>query len=800
MFMNFIKTSLRHLLKNKTFSLVNIFGLSMGVLCCMYIVLYVLDQYSYDKHHRDAGDIYRVTCDLVMKGDRHLIATTSPPIAPAMKKDFPEVQQYTRIIPTLGVKTHILRWKGNSFYEKTAILVDSTFFNVFTYHFTAGDPATAFTDPSSIVLLKPVADKLFGNESPIGKTVEMEDTWGNKSFKVSGVVDERLGKSHIQAGIFICINAYSDLRQDNVWTGHNFASSYVRLQHGSSAAALENKLPAFVQHYAGNDLKSRSMQKVLHLQPVGDIHTESGYDAEAGQTVSRSFLNLLLLIAGLIQVIACINFMNLSTARASRRAREVGVRKVVGAGKRNLVLQFLSESFVLTLASVLIALPLLSLALPYLNRITQSDITLAFLGDVRIWLTLGGIILVTGLVAGSYPAFYLSAFNAVKVMKGNFTNHISATGVRRGLVVFQFVVSISLMTGLIVIYSQLNYIKEKDLGFNHTQQVIFSFHTNEDRGRMDAFMSDLAHLPEVRDISKADGYPGNSIYHNWGVYLPGGNMATAINQSNTTTDEHFIPAMGMSLISGRNFHLYDSGRVVINEALVRKLGLPSDRAVGSILYTSDSSRLEVVGVVKDFNFQSLHDEVSPFMLIYNPHSEEINNVIVRTDAKDYKVLLGKIEALWHMDVPGSPFDYQFFDELVQKQYNTEVNLSRIVNSFTLVAIFISCLGLFGLASFNAEQRRKEFSIRKVLGAGIASIVRLQSGEFFRLVFISFVLAIPISWWVLHNWLQNFAYRIDISWWMFAAAGLIAIVIALGTVGWQAVRTAFVNPLKGLRSE
>ncbi|MDO6429179.1 ABC transporter permease [Flavitalea sp. BT771] len=802
MFKNFIRTSLRHLLKNKTFGLVNILGLAIGILCCLYIVLYVMDQYSYDKHHKDAKDIYRVVSDLLLTGDRHHMATCSPPVAPAMKRDFAEVRQFTRVIPTMGVKTHLLTYKDKTFYEKDAYMVDSTFFDVFTYHFVNGNPAAAFTHPYSIVLLQPVAEKLFGKENPVGKTLEMNDDWGKKTFTVTAVVDESLGKSHINAGIFMCLNgAYEEFRENNTWTGNNFTYSYVKLQPGASAGVLEKKLPAFLLHYAADDLKRRGMQKQIHLQPIGDIHTESGYQVDASKTVNSAFLHLLLLIAGLIQLIACINFMNLSTARASRRAKEVGVRKVIGAGRGSLVLQFLSESFTLSLAGVLIALPLLSLFLPYLNQITRTDISLAFLKDIRIWLTLAGIVLVTGVVAGSYPAFYLSAFNAVKVIKGNFTNHISAAAIRRGLVVFQFVISITLITGIIVIYSQLNYIKGKDLGFGKDQQLIFHFPTQEAQRRIDAFMNDIRSLPEVHAVSKTDNYPGQPTYHNWGVWLAGGDLSTSVNQSNINTDEHFIDAMQISLVSGRNFHLHDSDKVIINETLARRLGMTPENAVGVRLFTSDSSQvLKVAGVVKDFNFQSLHDEIRPFMLMYRPHAEDLTHVIAGTDSRNYKVLLGQLEAIWHKEVPGYPFDYEFYDDMVQKQYETELNLSRIINSFTLVAIFISCLGLFGLAAFNAEQRRKEISIRKVLGAGIPNIVQLQSKEFFRLVIISFLLATPIAWWILHKWLQNFAYQIKLSWWMFGTAGLVAIVITLSTISYQAIRTAIANPLKGLRSE
>jgi len=802
MLLNFIRISLRHLLKNKTFGLVNILGLSIGVLCCLYIVLYVGDQYSYDRHHKDAGDIYRVTSNLLLSGNKKNMATASPPVAPTMKRDFAEVKQYTRVIPTLGVKKHLLRYKDQLLYEKDLYLVDSTFFDIFSYHFTNGNAASAFVAPNTIVLLKEVADRLFGKEDPMGKVVIIEDNWGKKNYTVSGVIDESLGRSHIHAGVFVNLNGGGEeFKNDNNWAGHNYAYSYVRLTPGANIANLEKKLVPFIQHYAGNDLKARGMQKELHLQPVTEIHTRAGLWPELGKSIDRSFLNMLLLIAGVILLIACINFMNLSTARASRRAKEVGVRKVIGAGKKSLIFQFLSESFVLSLAAVLIALPLLTLTLPYLNRITGSDISLSLLKDVRIWLTLAGIVLVTGLVAGSYPAFYLSAFNVVKVIKGNFSNHISAAGIRRALVVFQFVVSIVLITGIIVIYSQLNYIKERNLGFTNTQQLIFHFSTDGARSKMTAFINDLKALPEVGAVTKVDNYPGQTTYHNWGVFLAGGNLSTSIIQSNINTDEHFIDAMGVSLVSGRNFYLHDTDKVLINEELTRRLGLTPASAIGTRLYTEDSTQvLRVAGVIKDFNFRSLRESVEPFMMLYRPNWEDVNHVIAGTTTKDYRSLLNKVEAIWHKDVPGTPFDYEFFNDVVQSQYEGEIRLSRIINSFTLIAILISCLGLFGLAAFSAEQRRKEISIRKVLGASVPGIVRLQSKEFFRLLLTSFVLATPIAWWLLHKWLQNFAYRVHISWWMFAAAGIMAIIIALGTISYQTILAAIANPLKGLRSE
>ena len=478
------------------------------------------------------------------------------------------------------------------------------------------------------------------------------------------------------------------------------------------------------------------MQKQLHLQPVGSIHTTTGYENEMDKTVSPSFLYILLLIAALIQVIACINFMNLSTARASKRAKEVGVRKVIGAGRKDLIKQFLGESFLLSLTGVLIALPLLLIALPYLNQITQADIRLSFLADYRLWLILGFLVIVTGLVAGSYPAFYLSAFQAIKVIKGNFTSHVSAAGIRRSLVVFQFVLSIVLIAGIIIIYSQLHYINNKDLGFEKSQRLIFSFYTEDAKNKMPSFMNDLRQMADIKTVSKSNNYLSQFVPQDYGVYLAGGSEATATDAQNITTDEYFVKANGIKIISGRDFRLYDSGKVLINETLMKRLGLNPENAPGTRLYShyepDPETYVEVAGVMKDFNYNSLHNDVKPFMLVYNPERNDISNITVAANSKNYKELLGKIETIWHKDLPGTPFEYAFLDDEVQKQYETEITLANIINSFTLMAILISCLGLFGLAAFSAEQRNKEIGIRKVLGASVSGIVQLLSKDFFKI--------------------------------------------------------------------
>jgi len=500
----------------------------------------------------------------------------------------------------------------------------------------------------------------------------------------------------------------------------------------------------------------------------------------------------------MIQVIACINFMNLSTARASKRAKEVGVRKVIGAGQADLVKQFLGESFLLSFIGVAIALPLLVLVLPYLNQITQADIQLAFFKDYRLWLMLTGLILVTGFVAGSYPAFYLSNFEAIKVIKGNFTSRVSAAGIRRSLVVFQFVLSIVLIVGIIVIYSQLNYIKNKD------QKLVFSFYTGDTQNKMPAFANDLRQLAEVKDVTSANNYLSQFVSQDHGLYPTGGNMATAIDAQNITTDEHFVKTNGIKIISGRDFHIKDSLKVLINETLCKRLGFTPQTAIGQRLYTqyppNPITYVEVAGVMKDFNYNSLHGDVKPFMLVYSSNFGDFQHIVASADSKNYKDLLGKIESIWHKNLAAAPFTYSFLDAEVQKQYETEITLSQIINSFTLMAILISCLGLFGLAAFSAEQRNKEIGIRKVLGASVTGIVGLLSKDFLKLVIVAILIATPIAWYGMNKWLQAFAYKINISWWMFALAGLIAVLIALITVSSQAIKAAVANPVKSLKTE
>jgi putative ABC transport system permease protein len=805
MLRSYWKTAVRFLLKNKTYGFINIFGLAAGTFCCLYILLYVRDQYSYDRYHTDVDDIYRVNRVDRGKDGEFNVAITPMPLGPAMKRDLPEVRQFTRVVPFIGVDKHLISYGEKHLWIKDAFIVDSTFFDVFTYRAVRGDMKTALDKPNTAVLLKPLAAELFGNEDPVGKIITLDNTDQDKvNYTITGVV-EAVGKSHLYSELFVTLNSEGmgkRFQHWDSWVSETFMANYVKLQPHTDVAALEKKLPAFQNKYTAAEFKKWDVHERLYLQPITSVHTTAGFDNPGiGTPIDSTFLSVLLLIAVIIQVIACINFMNLATARASKRAREVGVRKVIGAGRADLIRQFLAESFLLALTSVLIAVPLLLLALPWLNGITHATVTPSFLADYHTWLMLAGIVLFTGFIAGSYPAFYLSAFNVVRVLKGQLTNRISIGGIRRVLVVIQFILSIVLITGIIIIYQQLNFIRNKDLGFDKDQRLLFTFNSTGAMDGLRSFMDDLRSLAGVKEVSNASKPLGTFYTFNNSWSLPGKDIKDSRNAEFVLADRYFIKANGIKIVSGRDFREGDSDRVLINETFARELGLTPATAPGTRLHDSQDRNVEVVGVMKDFNFWSLHEKLDGYLVwINNPRYGLWTNVIAHTNTDNYRQLLAKVGQIWRKDVPGVPFEYTFMDEYVGQMYEADITVSRIINSFTMMAVVISCLGLFGLAAFSAEQRSKEVSIRKALGASAAGLARLLSIEFVWLVGIAFLIATPIGWWVGHRWLQTFAFRISIRWWMFGLSGMLALGLALVTVSYHAIRAAIANPVRSLRAE
>ncbi len=807
MFQNNLKIAFRNLMAHKGFSFINIFGLALGTACCMYILLYVKDESSYDQHHADVDRIYRVTSILGPKDNPFPMATCSTPIPMAIKNDFPEVEEATRVVGIIGKDRQIFRYQGKVFFEADGVYADSTVFNVLSYQFVKGSPYRALSEPLQIVLTEPMAHKFFDDADPIGKVVEMDTEGGKQKFTVTAVVNNNLGKSHLKVNYFLSMKSGGFggyILSSDEWAGNNFAGGYIKLRPNTSVQSLEKKLPAFLEQHASAQLRQRNIEKKLVLQPITEIHTNTSYQIEPSKPVSTQSLLILLAIAGLIQTIACINFMNLSTARAAKRAREIGIRKVIGALRQALIAQFLGESMLVTFFALMLAIPLVILALPFLDQMTGVELSLGFFKDWQIWLGILALGLLTGLLAGSYPALYLSGFkpiNALKLKAGNMGGNFN---LRQSLVVFQFVLAITLIVSVITINAQLRFIAKKDLGYNSKKKIVIPFLTNEALQNANSYRDAILQIPGVKEVSRANNFPSQFVFNDNNFYRQGSNMDGSQNIKFMQVDEHFISSLDMKLLQGRDFWHSDSiGSVIVNEAALKILNIPMDQAIGqhigSDLSNQNKLDLAIVGVIKNFNFNSLYSKVSPFLLIYDGKSSH-TQMILKTTNTDLPKLIGQLAAIWKKQVSFLPFEYLLIEDELLAQYADDRRLFNIINVFTLFAIMISCLGLLGLAMFTAERRTKEIGIRKVLGATVFDITALISAEFIKLVGIAMLLATPLAWWAMNQWLKDFAYRVEMQWWMFAIAGGSALFAALITVSFQSLRVALVNPVNALKTE
>lgn len=809
MFRNYLKTAWRNIWKNKSFSFINILGLTAGTVCCLYIILYVTQQQGYDKHHHDASSLFRIRTVIEPRnGDNGFnSACTSPPIAMTMKQDFPEVMAATRIQYFRDQGDYLLNLPGNdnSFYEPKGYLADSTFFQVFDYKFLEGSPLHSLDEPYTVILSSAVARKLFGTAKALNEQINISNRDNSHAYKVTGVFDETWGRSHLQPHFIMNMNSGGMgqfVRSVQEWGGQNFIFSYVRLNPNADVNALQAKLPAFLQKYGAADLKEMNMVKHLYLQPVTDIHLHSkGILNQIDKTSDAGFLYLLLTIAFFIQLIACINFINLTTARSMRRAREIGVRKVVGADKKSLVAQFLGESVMISFLSVFLAVPIVLLLLPYLNTLTESSFTADAMKNINVILIITGLGLVTGLLAGIYPALYLSGFRPVIVLKSTFRLRASSNFLRKGLVVFQFVIAIVLIISVIIISRQVDFMQSRDLGFSPAQRIVLPLKEDRAQQQFNALRDDVSRLKSVSNVAGCRYYPSRLVLNDFRLYKTGGNMSTSQLVQVNRVDENYFKTMGVRLLAGRNLGLADtSNQVIVNEATIRKLEISKEDAVGQHLFAEyDGSREEytIVGLVNDYNFNSLKQEIRPLINFY---SNRPSYMVVEANTNEYRSLIADLGSAWKKSVAGLPFEYSFLDEDIQQQYKDENTLKKISNSFTVLAILISCLGLFGLAMFTAQQRVKEIGVRKVLGASVAGITFMLSMDFLKLVFISILIASPIAWWVMDKWLADFAYRTPITWWIFLLAGILALLIALITVSFQAVKAAIANPVRSLRTE
>ena len=808
MFKNYLKTAFRNLAKNKGFTFINVFGLALGLATCMLIVFYVFDELSYDRFNVNADRIYRVNNDIKFGGNTNSFAVSPAPLAAAYQAELPQVEQTVRFRDKGGftVKKGEMRIK-----ERRVIYADPTVFTIFTFPMLQGNPATALKDPHTVVINESMAKKYFGNADAVGKTLVTNDS---VLYKVTGVIQDIPVQAHFNYDFFLSMASLPESK-DGSWVSNNFVT-YLLLKKGASAKAVEAMGPAMVREHVGPQLLSiihlniDQLEKSgnyfrLNLTPLLDIHLHSAREAELGMNGNIQIVYIFSAIAIFILLIACVNFMNLSTARSSNRAREVGVRKVLGSPRKYLIAQFLSESVMVTFIATVIAIVGAKLLLPLFNQ--MSGKTLVIDAHTLVWLipVLLVLVVVIGCLAGSYPAFFLSAFRPIDVLKGKLSAGFKGGWLRSSLVVFQFFISICLIIGTLVIYNQLKYIQSKDLGYNREQILVVQNAYNIGR-QTPVFKKEVEKMPGVQSVTLT-GFLPTEGYNNSTTLFEDHSMDSkrALSAQFWSVDDTYIPTLSMKMVAGRNFsHLMgsDSSAIIINEAAARKLGLTDPLNKILFLPTDNMAKnvkqVHIIGVVKDFNFKSLHETVSSLVLSYN---DDWGTLAVKAKTADIPALMDRIKSKWTELAPGKEFEYTFMDKDFDAIYDTEQRTGTIFVTFTTLAIIIACQGLFGLAAYAAEQRTKEIGVRKVLGANVSTIVAMLSKDFILLVLISIAFAVPISWWAMQKlFLQNFAYKQDIQWWVFVSAGMGAIIIAFATISFQSIKAALSNPVMSLRSE
>jgi putative ABC transport system permease protein len=808
MFKNYLKIAFRNLWKSKGFSATNIIGLAIGLATCLLITLFVLDELSYDRYNKKADRIYRVDGDIKFGGNHFTLATAPDPMGITLKKDFPQVEQYVRLRKAGG----LLIKKGNeNVQENQVIYADSTLFDVFTLPMLDGNPQTALREPNSIVITETIARKYFNTTQAAGRNFIINN---RDHYAVTGVIKDIPSQSHFNFDFFVSLCTRAESRSNN-WLSNNF-NTYILLKEGADPHKLEAQFDALVTKYVGpavmqfmsinlEEFKKSGNYEKHQLTPLTSIHLYSDKEAELDANSSIQYVYIFSAIAFFILLIACVNFMNLSTARSANRAREVGVRKVLGSLKANLVKQFLTESILISCMAMVLALVLVFAMLPYFNHLAAKDIKLNMFAGPWLLPVLLLFVLITGLLAGSYPAFYLSSFKPIQVIKGKLAAGFKTSWFRSGLVVFQFAISIVLIIATMVIYKQLHYIQSHKPGFNR-EQVLVIHNATPLGSKAKAFREEVVKFPGVENITTTGYLPTNGWRNDNPVFAdPTLEQKRAVSMQTWDVDDQYIPTLGMELVAGRNFSKEfptDSAGIIINEAAAKMYGF-SDPVGKNLYYIRDINHPEsvsvmhIVGIVKDFNFNSLRQQVSPLSLMLG---QNLGNMVLRIHSNDIHHLVAQIEKKYKNMAPGEPFNYSFMDEDFNNLYRTEQRMGVIAISFSALAILIACLGLFGLAAYAAEQRTKEIGIRKVLGATVSHITAMLSKDFLKLVVIAAIIAFPLAWWAMHSWLQDFAYRTTISWWVFIMAGVLAALIAVVTVSFQTIKAAIMNPVKSLRTE
>lgn len=802
MITNYLKTALRIMLRQKGYSLINIIGLSVGIAATLLILIYVSNELSYDRFHQSADRIHRITFMAKLQGTEVHGANTAAPIAEAMQREIPEVEEAVRFGQW---RTMPMSYDHKNFTEKNFLVADSNFFRFFSFSLIQGDPNTALKGPDKIVITEEVARRYFGDENPIGKIMLRGSE--RRASEVTGIAKNPPTNSHIDFDIVLSGESWDYMKQVQ-WTSNNLYT-YVRLRPGASAEKVKSTLDGMVIQYIGTELekflgmtfdqfKKQGNNVGLDLQPMLDIHLRSNLSDELNPNGSIQYLYIFGAIALFIIVIACINFMNLSTARSANRAKEVGVRKTVGAMRGKLISQFISESMLYSFFSMIFALILIALSLNRFNLLAGKELTFDVLMTPMAISVILIFTVIVGLLAGSYPAFYLTGFRPTEVLKGKVRAGFRNSGMRNTLVVFQFMISVALIFGSVVIYRQLKYMQDKNLGFAK-ENVVSLLHTMSLGKSAQAFKNELGAHPEFKGASFANRLPPH-IDWNSAFRKGGSDQDFLLNVYNV--DQDHLSTMGYTMVEGRFFSKdfpSDTAAVILNEAAFKQMEFKNlDEAV-VMSYSGDSPHpLKVIGIIKDFNYESLKSNIRPMAIQLG--GEPNFEMAVRLSAGNIGEQIQLLESIWKKYAPDAPFEYSFVDQNFDALFRAEQRLGSIILVFTVLAITIACLGLFGLAAYTAEQRAKEISIRKVMGATVSQLMILLSKDFAKLVLLSFAIGTPLAWYGASLWLQGFANRIDLEIWMAIVAGSLSLFVALIIIGAHSVRAARENPVKAMKSE
>jgi len=807
MIKNYFRSAIRNFLRHKSFTFLNVIGLSLGMVASLLILQYVKYERSFDSFHSKARDIYRIQYNGWQNGKlRFECAAAVPAVGPAMKNNFPEVKLFTRLFPVSGVVSYESPEHGLiSFLEEKMQITDSSVFRVFDFKLLKGSPETVLQGPNKAVISQKAAKKYFGETDPIGKTIAWN---GNQKFEVTGIFEDIPLNSHIKFDIMLSyqtLNNRTHNASETAWGWYDF-NTYVLLQPGTDVKALQAKLDRYILKDRAEDWKKYNSRQEFILRPLLGIHLYSNLlqESQPDERGNGDSVYALGLIALFILVIAWVNYINLATAKSFDRANEVGVRKVMGAQKSQLIKQFLSESFLLNLLAAGIAVVAVRLAWPSFSDLSGRNIPVDFMWQKDFWVLLGILFFTGAILSGFYPAIILSSFKPVAVLKGKLMRTSQGSFFRKSLVVFQFVASVVLISGSIVVYQQINFMKNQTLGIDINQTLVLKGPGVTDSlfdRKLESFKTEALKISGITSMTASTNVPGDEIFWASGIRRLVGGPESFLSGYTVGIDDDYVPAFNLKVVAGRSFdlqHPNEKKNVMLNRAMAEALDFKDPKLAIGEKVNQGGDTLEIVGILENYHQMSLKEAVVPLVFRYTPNFSSF--FAFKLGGTNYKEILAALDEPWQTFFPGNPVDYFFLDQFFNRQYDSDRQFGRLFSLFTLLAIFVACLGLFGLASFMTIQRTKEIGIRKVLGSSVSGIILLLSKGFIQLVLIANLIAWPLAWWIMNKWLQSFPYRIEISPLLFVLAGFGVVIIAFFSVGFQTVKAALINPAETLKYE